>query len=99
MTTTHDYDHATGESVIGSHQDVSVVLEVNKILQNSDTYSKKGIKNSWWHYASLPMVLIEKWKNEHGIDVFNKDHNKAVLKKINDPEYRYLKTTLKMHRG
>ena len=99
ITTYFDYDHATDTSIIGAEQDVSSLLEVNKILQNDEEYSKRGIKEGWWHYASYPSIIIEKWLTEHGVNVFNKDHQKKVLELTNRPEYRFLKTTTKMHRG
>ena len=99
VTTYFDYDHATDTSIIGAEQDVSSLLEVNKILQNDEEYSKRGIKEGWWHYASYPAIIIEKWINEYGVNVFNKDHQKKVLELTNRPEYRYLKTTTKMERG
>lgn len=95
MTTTFDYtpDDVT---IIGREQDVSALLDLNKKLANNDEYSKKGIKDCWFHFASIPNIIIEKWKNEFGVDVFNKDHEKAVKKLLNQPEYRFLKTTTKM---
>ena len=33
-----------------------------------------------------------KWLTEDGIDIYNRDHWKAVKKKLNSNEYRYLKT-------
>jgi hypothetical protein len=98
MTTTFDYDHVTDTTIIGREQDVSLLLDSNKRLQNDAEYSKKGIRDGWWHYAKIPPLIIEKWRNEFGIDVFNKDHTQAVYKKLNDPEYRYLKTTAGFHR-
>jgi len=98
ITTTFDYDYATDTTIVGSEQDVSLLLDVNKKLQNDHSYSRNGIKNDWWHYASIPSIIIQKWKDEFGIDVFNKDHLKAVYAKLNDPEYRYLKTTAGFHK-
>ena len=95
ITTTFDYT-PDGMVILGSEADITPVLEQNKALQNHDDYSKQGIKDSWWHYATIPMIVIEKWKNELGVDVFNKDHAKRVKKLLNDPQYRYLKTTAKM---
>ena len=97
MTSRFDYDHSTQTTIIGREQDVSLVLQVNKALQNNEDYSKQGIKNEWWHYATIPPLIIEKWKNEKGVDVFNKDHERAVFRLLNDPEYRYLKTTAGFH--
>ena len=78
---------------------MTAIIEANKALQNSDSFTRKGIKAGWWEYANIPNILIEKWKNELGVDVFNKDHQKKVYSLLNQPEYRYLKTTTKMHRG
>ena len=99
ITTYFDYDHVSDTTIVGSEQDVKILLDANKALQNDEDYSKSGIKNGWWHYASYPAIIIEKWINEFGVDVFNKDHQKKVLELTNRPEYRYLKTTTKMHRG
>jgi hypothetical protein len=99
ITTFFDYDHGSDTTIVGSEQDVSHLLEQNKALQNDAEYTKKGIKEGWWHYASYPAIIIEKWLNEYGVNVFDKDHQKKVLELTNRPEYRYLKTTAKMHRG
>ena len=39
------------------------------------------------------MVVALKWKEERGIDVFNRDHWPAVKKLLRDPEWRYLRTS------
>jgi hypothetical protein len=93
VTTTFDYDHATDTTYIGMYQDVSVIVDGNKSLQNDTDYSKKGIKEEWWHMCKIPNIVIEKWKNEKGVDVLNKDHWPAVKKLLNDPEWKWLKTT------
>lgn len=98
ITTWFDFDPVTDTTYVGREQDVESILEINKKLQNDESYSKKGIKESWLHYATIPNILIEKWKTEEGIDVFNKNHEKRVFQKLNNPEYRYLKTTALMHR-
>lgn len=99
VTTYFDYDHASDTTIISSEQDVSFLLDQNKKLQNDEDYTKAGMKAEWWHYASYPAIIIEKWMNEYGVNVFNKDHQKKVFELTNRPEYRYLKTTTKMHRG
>lgn len=97
ITTWFEYHPESDISVVGREQDVEAILEANKALQGSDTYTRDGFKESWWHYATIPNVLIEKWKIEEGIDVFNKDHSRRVFQKLNDPAYRFLKTTTKVH--
>src|SRR5690349_698845 len=99
ITTNFDYIPETDTTVVHREQDVSVILDINKALQNDESITKQGIKEGWWLYGKIPMVVIEKWLNEHGVDVFNRDHQKAVFRLLNQPEYRYLKTTTKMHRG
>jgi hypothetical protein len=39
------------------------------------------------------MIIIEKWKVEEGIDVFNPDHINRVRAKLNSNEYKYLRTS------
>jgi len=85
-------------TVISRTQDVEKILEVNKALANNDEYTKNGFKNEWWHYATIPNIIIEKWLNEEGINAYNDDHWPKVFQKLNSPEYRYLKTTAKFHR-
>ena len=99
ITTYFDYDHLHDETLIMREQDVSSILEANKAMQNEEQTTKDGIKNSWWHYAQVPNIVIEKWLTEYGVDFYNKDHKKKIFWLLNQPEYRYLKTTTKMHRG
>ena len=99
MSTFMDYVPETDTTTIYREQDVSTILDINKALQNNEQFTREGIKSGWWHYGKIPMIVIEKWLNEHGVDVFNRDHQKAVFRLLNQPEYRYLKTTTKMHRG
>lgn len=99
VTDFFEYDEQTDTTTISRHQDVTSILEDNKLLQNNEDYTKHGIKNEMWHYATIPLVLIEKWLNEDGIDVFNKNHERKVFQKLNSPEYRFLKTTLRTHQA
>lgn len=99
MTTFHEYIHSEDKTIISREQDVTSILEMNKAMANNDDVWKEGVKNCWAHYAQIPNIIIEKWLNEHGVNLYDKDHQKAVFKLLNQPEYRYLKTTSKMHRG
>jgi hypothetical protein len=86
-----------GTEILEYSADSEPVLEVNKALQNDADYSKKGIKDGWWHYGSIPAAVSMKWLIEDGIDILDPDHTPRVLKKMNEPGYRYLKTTTKIH--
>lgn len=99
VTDVFEYDPLTDTTTLSRQQDVETILEDNKLLQNNDDYWKHGVKNDFAHYATIPLILIEKWLNEEGLDVFNKNHEKRVFQKLNSPEYRYLKTTTKVHQA
>jgi hypothetical protein len=103
MTTYHDYVESDGTTIVSRDQgDIAPLLDVNKALQNETDATKQGIKNGWWHYAQIPNIVQEKWLLEHGVDVFQKENwekGGRVWKLLNDPEYRWLKTTNKYHAG
>lgn len=97
VSTWFEYHPETDMTVVATMQDAATLLDQNKALANDTDRTSKGIQKGWWQYASIPNIVIEKWRNEHGIDLFKKEHWNAVFKKLNDPEYRYLKTTAKWH--
>ena len=87
-TTIRETPH--GELLIERHQDVSPILENNKILANSgDGYSPS---REWRRAASIPLMIVEKWRAEEGIDCLNPDHAEAVRRKLNSSEYAFLRT-------
>ena len=98
--TWHDYDEVNDITTIAEVKDCETSLDMSKALRNADVggakglneYSKQGIKNNWWHVASIPNSVIIKWKKEKGVDVFNKHQWKEVQKLLNDSEYAYLRT-------
>ena len=96
-TVWHEYNASANATIITHEQDVSPLLEKNVIAANDDDKTKRGIKNDWWKYAVIPNIIAMKWKQEKGVDIFNRDHQQAMFKLLNDPEYRYLKATSKHH--
>ena len=100
IQTWHDYDHHTKQTVIAEVQDVAPVLEANIVARNQgnggakglNEVAQRGIKNNWWHAASVPNSVILKWKKELGVDIYNKDHLPAVKKLLNDRDWAYLRT-------
>lgn len=87
----HEHDAITGKSRIISTQDVDPILENNKLRQ---THQGKAMDaaGDWWHAAHIPDIVWTKWKIEEGIDIFNKDHLTAIKRKLDDPEWRHLRT-------
>lgn len=102
ITTSFDYIEDGDIAVVHREQDVSLILDANKAIQNDENIWKQGVKNEWAHYAQIPNIVLEKWRTEHGVDAWKKESwekNGPVWKLLNSPEYKYLKTTTKFHWG
>lgn len=93
ITQWHHFDEMTGKTTIETVQDVEPFIEMNKKMRNDADYSRRGMKNEFWHVATIPIVVQEQWLKE-GIDIHNNDHWPAVKRKLNDPEWQYLRTSL-----
>jgi hypothetical protein len=93
----HNYDSATDTSVFESVGDAEPVLELNRKIANETEFTRKGIKDGWWLYASIPTIFQLKLLTEKGIDIYKKEHGARLSKVLEDPEYRHLKTTHKRH--
>ena len=91
IETTADYDEMADRLIVKRVQDVEPILERNKRLQ-ADHDGFTPSRNMKW-VGSIPNIIIEKWMRELGIDVFNKDHRPAVARLLNDPEWRWLRTS------
>ena len=93
----HDPD--TDTSYIEYTQDVEPQLERSKKLANNEDYSKKGIKDEFWHFASIPAVIQLKWIHEYGEanDPMKPGNEALLFRLLNSPDYRYLKATTKVH--
>jgi hypothetical protein len=94
------HDNQDGSFAIENTQARSVLdalMDANKEMANDSDFTKKGIKKDWWKYATIPNVIILKWKNELGVDIFNRDDRKKMFQLLNSPEYRFLKTTNATH--
>ena len=91
------YDPIEKKSTVEYKQpDLEPVLEWTKALRLASEYSKQGIKKEWWHYMHIPDIVICKLRFEHGLDVWNKDHQKRIFEVINR-DFPYLKVTEGKH--
>jgi hypothetical protein len=95
----YEFNHSDQSATITHEQDVESVLERNIAAANDDDKTKRGIKNDLWKYASIPNIVQIEWKQKYGVDIMNRDHQKAMFKLLNSPEYSYLKCTTKYHAG
>lgn len=90
IETRFETDPMTGQLIVHRTADVEPILERNKALAASgDGYTpSRELRRA----ASIPMAIIEKWRNELGVDVFNQDHMPAVRRLLNSNEYAFLRT-------
>lgn len=81
-----------GGVTIQRTQDVSGILESNRAMHND---SEQNSKSAFRRVANIPNSVIEQWMKE-GINFFDMgkdpDVRKAVLRKLNSPEWKYLRT-------
>jgi len=77
--------------VIETRQDVAAVIERNKALQTANdgfTPSRDMAR-----VASIPVVVQYEWLKRYGVNIFDRGHEKRVRRLLNDPEWRYLRTS------
>lgn len=94
----HMHDPDTDTTTIITRGDSEPYLEMNKKMANDVEFTRKGIKDEFWLYASIPPAIQVKWLIEKGVDVYNKHHGPQISRLLEDPDYRYLKTTTKYHK-
>jgi len=98
ITTWHHYDAHTDKTTIYDEADLEPLHKLNYELRKEEDYSKKGVKNEHWHYASIHPIEQQKILDKYGVDVFNKDQTKEVMKILNtDPDFQRCKTTTGRH--
>lgn len=90
MIQTRLEEDGDGSLIVHRLADVEPILELNKALATSgDGYTpSRELRRA----ASIPMAVIEKWRNELGVDIFNPDHMPAVRRLLNSNEYAFLRT-------
>jgi len=84
-------DPGTDNLIFRYSQDCDPILDNNRELQvhGGDGYSPS---REWQRVASIPNVLVHKWLVEEQLDVMKPEHWARVQRKLNDPEYLYLRT-------
>ena len=94
----HEYDSLTDTTRIITSGDSTPYLEINKKMANDNDFTKKGIQSEFWLYASIPPAVQVKWLIEEGLDIYNRHHGPRLSRKLEDPDWKYLKTTVKHHK-
>lgn len=88
-----DYDPITDEIRITSEQDVSLTLDIIKTKRDDPEAWKKGVKNSFAHFATIPPIVEQQLKAK-GINIYDKNCTKRLMQEI-EQNYPYCKTTEK----
>ena len=89
------YDDLTDRTTISATQDVNAILERNKARQNDGPNMTRD--KSLKHIASIPNIFVMKWIQEDGINFLRLPKHEArkyLKRKLNDPDYRHLRTGL-----
>lgn len=90
METYLGFDESDGKAYLRTAIDVEPIIERNKALQNSDGAGWSPTRE-WKHVAEVPLGVVLQWKQDLGVDVFDKNHMPRVIRLLNDPEWRYLR--------
>ena len=84
-----------GGFVIAQTQDVEAILEKTKRLANDSSYKQKGIKDDWYHFASIPTTVLHEILTKHNLDWANKD-DLPKIEKIIQRDYKKFLTVDKI---
>lgn len=87
-------DRSEKQIIAATWQDVEDIIETNKRLQ-ATPQDRKAI---WRHTASIPNNIINQWLTEEwkrgnvGLKFLSDEFNKLVQRKLQDPDWRWLRT-------
>ena len=93
--TRYYWDEAEGRMTIRTTYDSTDVLKANKAQQSLSLNQRFG-NEMMHHVAEIPMGVVVAWMKE-GVDIMSSDPDmkKRVRRKLDDPEWRYLKSTVR----
>lgn len=78
--------------VIKRTQDVEPFIEASKKAMAQETswrpFAAPGDK--MYRVASIPNIIVEQWLKE-GFDIFDPSNEKALMKRLNSPEWKHLR--------
>jgi hypothetical protein len=86
----HRMTEDEGRFIFTAEQDTDAITDRNRAMATTnDGYTPS---REMRRVASIPLVLIYKWRTEEGWDAFNPHHADKLAAKLNDPEFQYLRT-------
>ena len=80
---------------------MSSILDDNRVRRDDPQYTRDGIDNEMWHYARVPIEVQMRWLGEYGSKNWpmRPGNEKLLFRLLNSPDWKYLKTTDKIHTG
>ena len=86
---TETYHKTDSGFMIQTSQNVAPILDRNRRISNAQDDNWKG---DWHHIASIPLVIVQQWWSELGSDPLAKENRKWLIAKLQDREWRKLRT-------
>lgn len=80
------YADENGNAFKETIQDIAPALAQARIARDMG-----GKGKDMRHVATIPTVLLDKWKKEEGLDFNNPDDWIKIVAKLNSPEYHLLR--------
>lgn len=87
-------------AVVTREDDLDPFLDRNKMLQTMEQDRKSDLR----HHASIPNIILTRWLNEewnkgnHGLRFLSEEFNQLIDRKLQDPEWAYLRVDGPSHR-
>lgn len=94
-TSTWFEGNGDGSFQICQQQDVNDILKITKSLANNSDYKRGGIKNDWYHFATVPTTVLHEILVKHNLRWDNKD-DLPKIEKIIARDYKALLTVDKI---
>jgi hypothetical protein len=95
ITETFVKDASTGKISINQAQDFSLITKLNTEQRNN---AQRGFKGEWHKVASIPLVMVEMWRNEmkaqghSNPDPLAKENKIWLMAKLNSRDFTKLRT-------
>ena len=90
---TESYSDGDGHDlVVRRLQDCQPILDWTAHLRSLGAQHYKGKDGDYWHYASIPLVVMEKLIQKFGVDVVLNGKDDGRLVREIETNYPYLKT-------